>query len=92
MLEPEQLSSSRFFFHLVSDDEVIRDTDGISLSVHGGVPLCVARAIEDLRHEGFFAAGVWQGWQIEITDDTGQTILKVSLGCAHATPRALAVH
>ena len=80
MVEPEQLASSRFFFHLVSDAEVIRDEEGITLSLHNGVLLCAARAIEDLRQEGFFAAGEWQGWQIEITDCTGRAILSVSLG------------
>jgi hypothetical protein len=92
MLKPEQLASSRFFFHLVSDEEVIRDEDGVNLSLHDGVLLCAARALEELRQEGFFAAGVWQGWQIEITDDTGQTVLRVPLGGADKEPWPLALH
>jgi hypothetical protein len=92
MVEPEQLASSRFFFHLVSDAEVIRDEDGVTLSLHDGVLLCAARAIEDLRQEGFFAAGEWQGWQIEITDCTGRTVLRIPLGCSGVEQRPLAVH
>lgn len=80
MLEPEQLASSRFFFHLVSDDEVIRDETGVHLATEGGVPLCAARAIAELQQEGFFAVRAWQGWQIDITDGAGQTILSVPLG------------
>jgi hypothetical protein len=92
MVKPEQLASSRFLFHLISDDEVIRDTDGVSLSVHGGVLLCAARVLDELRQEGFFAARVWQGWQIEITDDTGHTVLRVPLGAADMEPYPLAVY
>jgi hypothetical protein len=80
MLEPEQLASSRYFFHLVSDDEVIRDETGVHLATKEGVPLCAARAIAELQQEGFFAVGAWQGWQIDITDGAGQTILSVPLG------------
>jgi hypothetical protein len=92
MLEPEQLASSRFFFHLVSDAEVIRDEDGVTLSLHDSILLCAARAIEDLRQEGFFAAGEWQGWRIEITDCTGRTVLKVPLGCSDVGQCRVAVH
>jgi hypothetical protein len=80
MLEPEQLASSRFFFHLVSDDEVIRDETGVQLATEEGVSLCAARAIAELQQEGFFAVGAWQGWQIEVADCTGRTILSVPLG------------
>ncbi len=91
-MEPEQLASSRFFFHLVSDAEMIRDEDGVSLSLHDDILLCAARAIEDLRQEGLLAAGEWQGWQIEITDCTGQTILRVPLGSPDVERCPLAVH
>lgn len=87
--EPFPLS---FFFHLVSDDELIRDGGGIRLSVDDGVSLCAARALQELRQEGFFAAGIWQGWQIEITDETGRTVLEILLSRADAAPFALAVH
>jgi hypothetical protein len=92
MLGPEQLASSRFFFHLVSDAEMIRDEDGVTLSLHDSVLLCAARAIEDLRQEGFLAAGEWQGWQIEIADCTGQTILRIPLGNSNVGRCPLAIH
>lgn len=92
MFEPEQLDSSRFFFHLVSDEEVILDEDGVNLSLHDGVLVCASRAIDELRQEGFFAAAAWHGWQIEITDSTGRTILRVPLDGGEVESCALAVH
>ena len=92
MLEPEQLSLSSFFFHLVSDKEVIRDEDGVDLSLHDGVLLHAARAIAELPQEGFFAAGVSQGWQIEITDGTGRTLLRIPLDGADRQPCPHVVH
>jgi hypothetical protein len=66
-----RLSSERFSFHFVSDTEVICDKDGVELLLHDGVLTCAARAIEELRQDGFFAAEAWQGRQIEITAQIG---------------------
>jgi hypothetical protein len=43
---------------------VIRDADGVNLSLHDGVLLCAARAIAELRQEGFFAAGNGRGGRL----------------------------
>jgi hypothetical protein len=80
MFVPEPFNSERFFFHLVSDEEAIRDETGVILATDGGIPVCAARAIEELRQEGFFRSGAWQGWQIEITDGAGHIILSFPLG------------
>jgi hypothetical protein len=83
----EALGLERFFFHLISDDEVIRDEAGICLSAEESIPLYVARALKDLREEGFFASGGWEGWQIEITDGAGRAILTFPLGSGEGEPR-----
>jgi hypothetical protein len=80
MFRSDALASGRFFFHLVLNGEVIRDEQGVMLSTEDGVLLCAARALEELRQEGFFASGGWQGGQIEVADSAGQTILSFPLG------------
>jgi hypothetical protein len=49
------------------------------LSPEDGVLICAARALEELRQEGFFASGGWQGGQIEVADGAGRTILSFPL-------------
>jgi hypothetical protein len=86
MFVPDPLGMERFFFHLISDDEVIRDEAGICLAAEESIPLYVVRALKDLREEGFFASGGWQGWQIEITDCTGRAILTFPLVSGEGEP------
>ncbi len=86
MFVPGSSGSERFFFHLISDDEVIRDENGISLSAEESIPLYVVRALKDLRDEGFFASGGWQGWQIAITDAAGRAILTFPLVAGEGEP------
>jgi hypothetical protein len=92
MIRSEALVSERFFFHLIFDGEVIRDEEGVMLSIEDGVLICAARALEELRQEGFFASGEWQGWQIEIANCAGQTILSFPLGDFNLERSPLSVH
>ncbi|MFC4174218.1 DUF6894 family protein [Microvirga sp. GCM10011540] len=92
MLEPEPLISAKFFFHLVSDAETIRDEDGVCLSLHEGELLCAVRAIAELRQEGFFAARAWQDWRMDIADSAGRVILSVPLGGCDVSHSQFALH
>jgi hypothetical protein len=84
MTVPEMIVSGRFFFHLICNGEVIRDEKGINLATEeDGIPICAAQAIQELRQEGFFTSGRWQGWQMEVTDCAGRTVLSFPLGDPH---------
>jgi hypothetical protein len=92
MFMPESRVLERFFFHFIFDGEVIRDEEGVMLSTEDGVLICAAQALEELRQEGFFAAGGWQEGQIEVADCAGQTILSFPLGDLDLEQSPLALH
>jgi hypothetical protein len=92
MSVPEMIVSGRFFFHLICDGEVIRDEKGVNLATEDGALICAAQAIQELRQEGFFASGEWQGWQMEVTDCAGRTILSFALGELNLEQSPVSVH
>ena len=81
MMALERPTSARFFFNFISNDaEVIRDETGIVLSIEGDVVSSIACALEDLYRESSLAADEWQGWRMVVADDTGRTVLSLTLG------------
>jgi len=80
MISLEIRASTRFFFNLVSDTEVIWDEEGISLLPEGDVVSSIIHALADLHQDGLLASTEWQDWQMVITDCAGQTRLSVALG------------
>jgi hypothetical protein len=80
MISLERLASTRFFFNLVSDTEVIWDEEGISLLPEGDVVSSIIHALADLHQDGLLASTEWQDWQMVITDCAGQTRFSVALG------------
>lgn len=80
MLASERLAPERFFFNLVSDTEMIHDEEGIDLPPEGDLVSHIARALEDLHQDYMLASAEWQGWQVVITDCSGQTLFSVALG------------
>jgi hypothetical protein len=80
MISSERLASTRFFFNLVSDTEVIWDEEGISLLPEGDVVSSIIHALADLHQDGLLASTEWQDWQMVITDCAGQTRLSIALG------------
>ena len=80
MIVSERLASARFFFNLISDAEMIHDEDGLDLPTEGDVAGHIARALEDLHQDGMLASAEWQGWQVVVTDCSGQTLFSVALG------------
>jgi hypothetical protein len=81
MITSERLATDRFFFNLVSDAGTIDDEEGVDLPPEGDVVSHIARALEDLHQDGMLASPEWQGWQVVITDCSGQTLFSVALGC-----------
>ncbi|EIM26867.1 DUF6894 family protein [Microvirga lotononidis] len=71
-------ASARYFFHLVSDHEVIPDEEGIVLWSGEGAVFAIIRAANGLIKERLLLHE-WHGWRLEVTDGTGRTILRISL-------------
>ncbi len=69
---------ARYFFHLVSDDEVIPDEEGIDLWNDDGTLLHIIKAVNDLLREGL-PLDDWQGWRLEVMDGTGRLVVCIPL-------------
>jgi hypothetical protein len=80
MIESERLVSARFFFDLVSDTEVVHDEEGFDLPPDGDLVSHIARALKDLHQDGMLGSAEWQGWQVVITNGSGQTLFSAALG------------
>jgi hypothetical protein len=80
MIASEKPASARFFFNLVSDAEIIHDEEGVDLLQEADLVSHIARALKDLHQDGMLASAEWQGWQVVITDCSGQTLFSVALG------------
>ena len=70
--------STRYFFHLVSDHEVIPDEEGIVLWNKEGALFAIIRAANGLIKENL-TLDEWQGWRLEVMDGAGRMILSISL-------------
>ena len=71
-------ASARYFFHFVSDHEVIPDEKGIVLWSGEGAVFAIIRAANGLIKESLLLHER-QGWRLDVTDGTGRTILSISL-------------
>lgn len=80
MIVLERHASARFFFDLISETEIIHDEEGLKLPSEDDVVGHIARALEDLHKNGTLASAEWQGWQVVITDGSGQMLLSAALG------------
>jgi hypothetical protein len=85
------LASTRYFFNLVSDREVIPDENGIDLPVTDSIMTSAVLAMEELEKEDFFASGEWQEWRLQITDGAGRTVLTFPLGSSAVERNSLAL-
>jgi hypothetical protein len=81
MIVAERHASARFFFNLVSNTEIIHDEEGVDLPLERDLVSHIACVLEDLHQENdMLASAEWQGWQVVITDGSGQTLFSVALG------------
>jgi hypothetical protein len=84
-------ASARYFFHLVSDHEVIPDQEGVDLLADERVLSHVVRAVDELvRDEP--SSDEWLGWRLEITDGAGQVILIIPLSRSNQGQHLLLPH
>jgi hypothetical protein len=70
-------SPVRYFFHLVSDYEVIPDEGGVDLWNDEDTLFHIIEALGEFIKDD--RSNEWQGWCIEVADGTGQTVLSVPL-------------
>ena len=70
---------SRYYFNLTDGDEVIRDENGIEVSDVRTALIRAFDAIAELRQEDPAAVGEWQGWRLDIIDDSGNLIHSLAL-------------
>jgi hypothetical protein len=73
------LMHSRFYFHLNNGEDVIRDEEGIPVSDADAALIAAMEVIQELRAQDAMSAEEWQGWRLEITNETGQVIESLSL-------------
>jgi hypothetical protein len=67
----------RYYFHLVSDTEYLRDPDGVEANSLDQAHREGLRALQDLRDEGDIAD--WSGWTLEATDEAGHVLFLIPL-------------
>jgi hypothetical protein len=70
---------SRYYFNLTDGNEVIRDEDGIEAPDARTALILAFEAIEELRGEDPSSLREWQGWRLDIIDDSGHLIHSLAL-------------
>jgi uncharacterized protein YegP (UPF0339 family) len=70
---------ARYYFHLVSEHEVILDNEGVEVADLAAAGAEALKAIEELRRESPSAATGWEGWWLEVTDASGAVAFSINL-------------
>ncbi|EIM30172.1 DUF6894 family protein [Microvirga lotononidis] len=83
--------SARYFFHLVSDYEVIPDEEGIDLFQEEGALIPLIRALDELIKEGL-ALDPWQDWWLEVMDGLGRTVARIPLSASNQGQGIFSLH
>jgi hypothetical protein len=73
----------RYYFNLTDGDEMIRDEDGLELSDVQAAVASALKAIAELRAEDPSSSQEWQGWRLEIVDESGHILKSVPLGASY---------
>ena len=81
--------SSRFFFNLTNGEDMIYDEEGVLVTDLQAAVIYALEVVQELRAEDPFSATEWQGWRLDITDDTGRVIESLALNdpCSRNTSR-----
>ncbi len=69
----------RCYFHLVNCHDVIRDDTGIEVADLASAEAQACKAIQELRQENDQSDGMWEGWQLNVTDASGRMLLSILL-------------
>ena len=70
---------SRYYFNLTDGYEVIPDEVGIEVSDARAALIHAFEAIEELRREANASPSEWEGWRLNIVDDSGRLIHSLPL-------------
>jgi hypothetical protein len=70
----------RCYFHLINGPDIIRDTDGIEVDDVEEARTQALKAIQELRSNQEMADEDWQGWQLDVVDESGMLLFSVNLG------------
>jgi hypothetical protein len=69
---------SRFYFHLVKQDQRITDRTGIELE-EGTVMSRAMLKVVRTRWPGTSDVDAWKGWSVEIADEQGRIVRTIAL-------------
>lgn len=67
----------RLYFHLVDQQEAIRDLEGVQVTDLEQARAEALQAVEELRMED--PTQDWSGWTLRISDETGRVLLSLDL-------------
>jgi hypothetical protein len=71
--------ASRYFFHLINDDHVICDGNGIELSGHSDALIYCMHLLNELKCKALTPCMKGHGWHCEVYDGSGQKVQVISL-------------
>lgn len=69
----------RCYFHLVNCHDVILDDTGIEVADVASAEAQAHKAIQELRREDDRSDGMWEGWQLNVSDASGRVLLSILL-------------
>jgi hypothetical protein len=70
---------SHYYFNLTNGHDVIPDEIGIEVSDDRAALIHAFEAVEELRREADTSLDEWEGWRLNIIDDTGRLIHSLAL-------------
>jgi hypothetical protein len=69
----------RCFFHLVNADRSLRDEEGVEVADLHEARSEVRKAITELRQADALLAKDWQGWRIDVSNESGDVLFSIHL-------------
>jgi hypothetical protein len=70
---------SHYYFNLTDGHDVIPDKIGIEVSDDRAALIQAFEAVEELRREADASLDEWEGWRLNIMDDSGRLIHSLTL-------------
>lgn len=70
---------ARYYFNLTDGNTMIRDEEGIEVASLQAAVLAAMESVEELRAQDPLNSNEWQGWRLEIIDDSGRALLTIPL-------------
>lgn len=76
----------RYYFHLVSSQEVILDPTGVEISDPRTARHVARRMIYEVHQEPDQITKDWRGWRMDVVDPSGNVILSIPLDATQFIP------